>query len=208
MPSLQSIFISTATLASCLLGAFAVPVPTSGKSVSSLNVPLNGLVAPKGLTLRYVALGLGTQNYTCSDTSSAPVSIGAVASLYDASSLLANAPATIPSLAALAYSVSNSLGLPTLGHHWFSASGVPTFDLEAANPRAFLSAKKVASVPAPSSSIANSVPWLYLTDDGRGVSRNVKAVYRVETAGGGAPATCTKVGVITVRYAAEYWIYN
>lgn len=100
------------------------------------------------------------------------------------------------------------MGLPTLGHHYFTVSGTPTFHLEAAQPAPLvLSAKKVASVPAPALSVPNSVDWLYLTDDGKGISEGLKAVYRVETAGGKAPSTCSKVGDIQVKYAAEYWFY-
>lgn len=111
-------------------------------------------------------------------------------------------------LTALSYSTGSSLGLPTLGHHFFSASEIPSFDLEAAIPRAFLSAKKSASVAAPTLSLPGSVAWLYLCDDGRGVSKNLKAVYRVETAGGSAPNTCTEVGNIEVKYSAEYWFFD
>jgi hypothetical protein len=66
----------------------------------------------------------------------------------------------------------------------------------------------VANVPAPKGSIQPSVDWLFLQDDGRGVSKNLKAVYRVETAGGSAPATCSSAGVVKVPYAAEYWFYG
>lgn len=203
MPSLTTLLLAMATF---LLSTSAVP--TVPKPRTALSVPLNGLPAPSGLTLRYVALGLGTQNYTCPNTTTAPISIGAVATLYDATALLTAAPSAVCTLPALAYSTDSSLSLPTLGHHWFSAAGVPTFDLQAAIPRAFLSAKKEASVAAPAGSVANSVPWLYLVDDGRGVSVGLKAVYRVETAGGAAEGTCTEVGVVTEKYAALYWFYD
>ncbi|KAL1310524.1 hypothetical protein AAFC00_000808 [Neodothiora populina] len=188
--------------------ASSLPYGYTKRSVKLCDPPLNGLPSPVQLRFKYVALGLGTQNYTCANTSSSPVATGAVATLYDATSLLSNAPEVIPVLPPLAYSTSSSLGLPTLGHHFFSASSVPTFDLQAANPPAFLSAKKVASVNAPSASVPNSVAWLYLADDGRGVSKDLKAVYRVETASGSPPETCTKVGPIEVKYSAEYWFYE
>lgn len=184
--------------------ALALPAPRTTSAQNT--VPLNGLPAPGALNLKYITLGVGTQNYSCSAKGAVPVAIGAVADLYDASLLLSPAKSSlIPSFAAVAYSTHTWFGLPTLGHHWFSASGVPTFDLES---RGFLSAKKVASVPAPSGSISPSVDWLFLQDDGRGVSKNLQAVYRVETAGGSAPATCSSAGVIKVPYAAEYWFYG
>ncbi|KAK5999630.1 hypothetical protein QM012_005287 [Aureobasidium pullulans] len=182
----------------------ALPTPSTTSDLNT--VPLNGLPAPGALSLEYITLGVGTQNYSCSAAGATPTAIGAVASLYDASLLKPLAKSSlIPSFAAVAYSTHTWFNLPTLGHHFFSAAGVPTFDLES---HGFLSAKKVASVPAPSGSINASVPWLFLEDDGREVSRNLKAVYRVETAGGSAPATCSAAGVIEVPYAAEYWFYG
>ncbi|KAH0360560.1 hypothetical protein KCU65_g9330, partial [Aureobasidium melanogenum] len=200
----------SSTIARLLLAFFfatiAQALPTPSTTSNQNTVPLNGLPAPGALSLEYIALGVGTQNYSCSATGATPTAIGAVASLYDASMLKTPARSSlIPSYAAVAYSTHTWFNLPTLGHHWFSAAGVPTFDLES---HGFLSAKKVADVPAPAGSIAGSVDWLFLQDDGRGVSKNLKAVYRVETAGGSAPATCSKSGVIEVSYAAEYWFYG
>lgn len=184
----------------------ALAVPTPSTTTAQNTVPLNGLPAPGALSLKYITLGVGTQNYSCSATGAVPTAIGAVADLYDASLLLASAKSSlIPSFAAVAYSTHTWFNLPTLGHHFFSAAGVPTFDLES---HGYLSAKKVASVPAPKGSIQPSVDWLFLQDDGRGVSKNLKAVYRVETAGGSAPATCSSAGVVKVPYAAEYWFYG
>lgn len=208
MSSLYSILVVVATFLSCISTTSALPSAYSKRSTKTVQIPLNGLPAPSNLTLKHIALGLGTQNYTCESATSTPVAAGALATLYDATSLLSNTPVVLSTFPALAYSLGSSMSLPTLGHHWFSADSVPTFDLEAANPRAFLSAKKVDSVAAPASSVPNSVPWLYLTDDGRGVSKNLQAVYRVETAGGSAPSTCTKAGNIAVKYAAEYWFYG
>ncbi|KAI4724217.1 hypothetical protein E4T49_08042 [Aureobasidium sp. EXF-10728] len=184
--------------------ALALPTPSTPSNQNT--VPLNGLPAPGALSLKYITLGAGTQNYSCSAAGAVPTAIGAVADLYDASLLKSPARSSlIPSFAAVAYSTHTWFDLPTLGHHWFSAAGVPTFNLEGC---AFLSAKKVATVPAPSASIDGSVDWLFLQDDGRGVSKNLKAVYRVETAGGSPPTTCSSAGVVKVPYAAEYWFYG
>lgn len=43
--------------------------------------------AVNGTTLKYILLGFGIQNYTCETTESAAAAIGAVAMLYDATSL-------------------------------------------------------------------------------------------------------------------------
>ncbi|KAI5195870.1 hypothetical protein E4T39_08026 [Aureobasidium subglaciale] len=192
---LLAFFLATASL--------ALPTPSAANQNT---VPLNGLPAPDTLSLKYITLGVGTQNYSCSAAGAVPTAIGAVADLYDASLLMSPSKASlIPSFAAVAYSTKTWFDLPTLGHHWFSAAGVPTFDTES---RGFLSAKKVAGVAAPKGCIGSSIDWLYLQDDGRGVSKNVQAVYRVETAGGNPPATCSKAGVVKVPYAAEYWFYG
>ena len=210
MYSLISLFTLSTLFSTQLIHAY--PTTCIGTncpvSVSQPNsIPLNGLPAPTGLTLKYIALGLGTQNYTCASATSAPTSIGALAVLYDATflALPISAP-LIPKYATLAYNTHSSLGLPTIGHHYFSAQGVPTFSLEAANPSpALLSAKKVANVAAPADSVKSSIDWLELVDNGLGLSKGLKAVYRVETAGGAAPASCASAGVVTVQYAAEYW---
>jgi hypothetical protein len=188
------------------LSAMTMAMPTPSTTSAQNTVPLNGLPAPGALTLKYITLGVGTQNYSCSAKGATPVAIGAVADLYDASLLLSPAKSSlIPSFAAVAYSTHTWFNLPTIGHHFFSAAGVPTFDLES---RGYLSAKKAGDVLAPTSSIQPSIDWLFLQDDGRGVSKNLQAVYRVETAGGVAPATCSSAGVIKVPYAAEYWFYD
>ena len=217
----------------------------------TLTVPLlSGLpTPPAGLTLKYVALCLGTQNYSCPSTTTTgassassssptstspqtptPIPIGALATLYDATHLLLSTsvldPAALPalthSLPCLADALNMSLGLPFLGHHYFDGLSRPTFDLTAASPPAFLSAKKVADVPAPVGTGlqqsckgrdgAAAVDWLMLEDCGDGLSRGgVSVAYRVETAGGKAVGVCAagQMGEVVVSdYAAEYWFYG
>jgi hypothetical protein len=195
---LLALFMATISL--------ALPTTTTTSTTKQNTVPLNGLAAPSNLSLKYIALGMGTQNYSCSAANAIPKSTGAIAVLYDATLLASpSSAALIPAFASVAYSMRSWYGLPTLGHHFFSASGVPTFDL---GGKGFLSAVKVGGVPAPVGSLPGSVDWLDLIDDGRGVSRGLKAVYRVETAGGSAPAVCSKAGVVKVDYDAEYWFYG
>lgn len=78
-----------------------------------------------------------------------------------------------------------------------------------------LVAKKLANVPAPADAAtgpndAGAVDWLELGDTGAGFSfGGVSVGYRVETAGGKAPATCSgKSGVFTVPYVAQYWFFG
>lgn len=184
-------------------------------------LPASALPPPPG-TLKYIALGVGTQNYTCatSTSSSIPVAIGAVATLSNIRTLVQVNPASVPSIPVLALKTAeltgtNAQNLPTLGKHFFNAAGKPTFDLTGGSPPARLTAKKVAAVPAPAGSYAGAqnegaVPWLYLTDSGQGLSfGGITDVYRVETAGGAAPANCAGMaGAFEVQYAAEYWFYG
>jgi len=194
-------------------------------------LPTSTLPAPpSGLALKYIALGLGTQNYSCpSTTSTPPLAIGALATLYDAthlfsttSSLGATALSILTcGLTCLADSLNSSLSLPRLGHHYFDAVGRPTFDLSLADSSAagsgpLLSAKKSASGPAPSGACkgrnkAEAVDWLMLVDNEAGLSRDVSVVYRVETVGGKVVGVgCDGSGSATVGsdYAALYWFYG
>lgn len=102
------------------------------------------------------------------------------------------------------------------GHHYFSDSTTPTFDLVTSNGDfgVTYSKKKSASVaPAPvgKSSIIGygNVPWLQLQavvlSGSEGV---VQEVYRLNTAGGTPPPTCAgQQAQFVVQYAAEYWFY-
>lgn len=262
-------------LSTSVITALSIPSPhdsldrrqnINANNQQTLVLPSSGLPAPANLTLKYVALGLGTQNYSCiiptttasstptitatttasvnvniaakskstttppaySTTTTAsptltPSAIGALATLHDATSLLSrpttNLTTAIPSLACIANTLSYSLGLPVLGHHYFTSTGTPTFDLKAVD--ALLSAKKLADVPAPPTSDGEGgcvgregqgpVDWLMLGDDGTGRSfGGLKAVYRVEVAGGKSlGCEGVEVGeVVTSDYAAEYWFYG
>lgn len=105
--------------------------------------------------------------------------------------------------------VEGDMTFPVIGHHYFTAAGVPTFDLNTRSKILF--SKKVASIPAPASANVGpdgtgAVPWLKLVDAGSSVG--LSEVYRIVTAGGKAPATCADTNPISVQYAAEYWFYG
>ncbi|KAF7544397.1 hypothetical protein G7Z17_g9993 [Cylindrodendrum hubeiense] len=100
----------------------------------------------------------------------------------------------------------NGLDLPFLGHHYFNAAGVPTFDL---GSQIFFGTK-LDSVAAPSSAYSGpdgtgAVAWLQLGDTGASVG--ISYVYRVLTAGGNAH-TCTEAGNDSTSYTAQYWYYG
>jgi Protein of unknown function (DUF3455) len=165
----------------------------------------------------FVAIGRGTQNYTCASPSATPVAVGAVATLFDFTSMAYTSEEKLHqtvrklvylSLATILKSL-KSTPFQILGHHYFSANSIPTFNLSREND--ILYAKKIASINAPTDADigpdkTGAVPWLAL--DNNGGSIGLQEVYRVETAGGKAPPLCTSQGNLTIEYAAEYWFYG
>lgn len=240
---------SSAILVSLLTAttAFAAPQPfrsyinreTNSKVLSKIDLPTSTLVAPASdLELKYVVVGDGTQNYTCATTpnspSATPATAGAVATLYDASTILSMGPETAQSLmeqslTALVLSLTSTYGITpdkfpgplqmkAVGNHYFAAGAIPTFDMHGEKPSAQIQCKKNGDVKAPSNSFAGmngegAVDWLQLLDLGNGYSSGTSLeggdVYRVETAGGMAPATCENYsGGVEVPYAALYFLYG
>ncbi|KAF2842085.1 hypothetical protein M501DRAFT_988350 [Patellaria atrata CBS 101060] len=235
------LLFSSAINASPVLSRRAATVPLS-------SIPLPKEAGPGGLPplgdneLKHIILGLGTQNYTCADSTanSIPASVGAVADLYLLDPILtssAQAKILIPLIPPMALQFSkflpkkggkppspmaklslpnNGIAAPKLvyGSHFFNSNG-PMFDLFKSVPIEGLSAKKDKGMTAPARSCKGTksegaVDWLYLIDNGLGVSYGgVSVVYRLETAGGKAPANCKRNGsgayTIEVPYAAEYW---
>lgn len=176
------------------------------------------------LTIKAIVFGRGIQNYTCnaSTPTAAPLAIGAVASLFDATPLLPLLPPTAgkevldllpPFLVCFPLSSLTSSSLPQIGVHYFDAAGVPTFDLGSIG---LLKSKKLKGIGAPEGASKGpedqgngAVDWLaLLAKDGCG-SRGLGEVYRVQTAGGKPPMTCEgQPSVIEVQYAAQYWLYG
>ncbi|KAF2258943.1 hypothetical protein CC78DRAFT_89080 [Lojkania enalia] len=220
-----------------------IAVPTYGKpqpqphqpgSLTSLakKAPKSDLPAPPaGLVLKFVGLGLGTQNYTCltGDETVAPGTTGALAKLYDIGAKLNSDPLAswkISSLSGLALSLSsNSMLLDTylkfsgyekvLGDHFFTEN-IPTFALSkvAMSPYPLAYVTKDSAVDAPKSACPGTksegaLQWLKLSDkDGRSQG-GVNTVYRLETAGGNKPVVCKgQKQTFEVPYAAQYWVYG
>ncbi|KAJ6102330.1 hypothetical protein N7486_004757 [Penicillium sp. IBT 16267x] len=170
-------------------------------------------------TLKFLALGRGTQNYTCASLQSTPIAVGALAVLFDASPLLANIPsALLNTLPDYALEMSPAfVPLTPAGHHFFDSTGTPNFDLYIAG--LYLKGMTTATIPA-AAPLASSglplpetspVPWLYLTAKYDGVgSVGLTSVYRVEVAGGEPPATCEGITGTTfqVQYSAIYAFYG
>ncbi|KAI9694772.1 MAG: hypothetical protein M1822_000388 [Bathelium mastoideum] len=174
-----------------------------------------------GLNLRVIALGVGTQNYSCEETpnwaNSTPATIGARANLYDVTQLFTTNPERIGNITEQALLANDGLNNTLIGEHFFTYVGstlTPTFDLDGHAPAYFLSAVKADSETAPKAAYEGmdgegAVPWLLLTSDSSGLTEGLSEVYRVETAGGAQPATCAdKDGPFEVPYSAEYWFYG
>ena len=216
----QSTCLPTPDLASKISGFLARATQKTVPPNSTLPAPI------ANLTLKYIALGLGTQNYSCptSSADAVPTAIGALANLYDTTdaivgmAAMAMAPVAtvsrvLSTITCEADSHDSAAQLNQIGQHYFDAAGTPTFDLSPEN--LLLKAKKIDASNAPGGACVGrdggaAVPWLMLQDDGTGRSRGLGQVFRVETAGGSAPPTCegAPVGTLTRDYAALYYLYG
>lgn len=185
-------------------------------------VPLPGV--SKGLTLKHVAIGRGTQNYTCDTTNAtaAPVQVGALATLFNASCLAATYPELLHMLPKMALQFQltedeakmGPANMAISGKHFFTNDTTPFFNLN--RPALELGeapCQKLNGTAAPTDAPVGlkgetAVPWLkLLTRDG--ATGDMQEVYRVETAGGSAPAVCKdQPAEFTVEYAAQYWFYE
>jgi len=170
--------------------------------------------------LKHVAIGRGTQNYSCGAIeTAAPVALGAVATLYNASCVASTNPDLLSTLPDVALQfklkdISKDTLPPNLaisGQHYFSNLTTPVFNLDtAAMDLGFAPCAKNNSEPAPAGAAMGqddegfgAVAWLkLLTRDG--ATGNLKEVYRVNTAGGKPPTTCAGMpATFEVGCAAE-----
>ncbi|RPB24600.1 hypothetical protein L211DRAFT_837530 [Terfezia boudieri ATCC MYA-4762] len=214
---------------------FQVPRCNPGKY--NLKLPL-GEGSPKltdagSLKLKLLAIGHGTQNYTCADSTakSKPVANGAYAELYDVSCFPSVIPGILNWLPYLFLHKPRAIPvekLPKVGvHYFYPDASTPVFDVNevtATAKKGRFVGMKSENITAPSGANTGVAPnafgavdWLKLvsTDNVRTASGRVfasngyKAVYRVETAGGRPPATCQgRPTHFEILYAAQYWLYN
>ncbi|OAX36774.1 hypothetical protein K503DRAFT_772207 [Rhizopogon vinicolor AM-OR11-026] len=217
-----------------VLGSYANAFPMGRQfsaccdlSNARLQVPSNQtqLVAPT-YAPSYIALGVGTQNYTCNTSSSAYILYGAVAELFDTSCLYGtpafdSAPTVVYDAWSAAYDLVTpqelitTLGLlpnPTvLGQHYYVPNPVgtglsPKWDFTssgatAGNPNAYVIGVKVGDLPSSNSSnidnlMINGIEGELATE-----------IFRVESNGGQPPSQCSDAN-ITVKYTAQYWFFN
>lgn len=184
-----------------------------------------------GLILKHVAIGRGTQNYTCdtSNTTAAPTAAGAVATLFNASCIASAYPDLLNMLprVSLAFNLTASPAYPKnlvpassnsrlapgnyviSGHHFFTDATTPFFNLDTDSLQlGTIPCSKNASVAAPTGSAVGqqgekAVTWLKLSAK-EGATGRLQEVYRVETAGGSSPSTCAGMPAsFQVEYSAQ-----
>jgi len=182
----------------------------------------NAIVAPT-YAPQFIGLGVGVQNYTCNTTSSTYASVGAVAELIDISCLYdtdefdtiainifkawSNAPSSVTTQEVIAVLGNASI---VLGQHYY-VPGSPllpkwdfTSDAEQGNPDAFVVAAATGSIPSPDGK--HDVTWVQLKNV---QGRLADSVYRVKTAGGVPPTSCTAGdSPLSVKYTAQYWLFG
>ncbi|KAJ9616672.1 hypothetical protein H2200_000391 [Cladophialophora chaetospira] len=202
------------------------PSRTCDLSRAAMPIAPTPLPFPPGLVLEHVAVGRGVQNYTCANATAIPTAAGAVAKFYNTSCIAADYPdllGLIPNLA-LQYPLPPNPTAPLepadlqlSTHHFFSNATTPVFAFDAVtSPKlGTVFAAKGNSSEAPANAVAGvsgagngAVPWLYLTSRPT-TQGDIKAVYRLNTAGGQPPATCANMpAAFSVDYAAIYWFWK
>ncbi|CAK7264072.1 hypothetical protein SEPCBS57363_000885 [Sporothrix epigloea] len=188
-----------------------------------------------GLFLKHVAIGRGTQNYTCDadNATAVPIAAGALATLFNASCIAATYPDVLNLLprVVLPFNLTNNditadetrlfpTNLKLSGHHYFETATTPFFNLDTFTahmgrlPCAKNNTQKAPSATAIGSETDNrgqqgepAVPWLKLVAKA-GATGGLQEAYRLQTMGGSAPSTCAGMpAAFTVQYAAQYWFY-
>lgn len=151
--------------------------------------------------------------------------MGAIAKLFNASCVAADYPDLLELLPGLALSIPvpsgpdsplepSDLGLSS--HHFFSNTTTPVFafDVSTGPELGRVAAQKAHDSVAPANALVGvdgkgngAVPWLHITARST-TEGNIKAVYRLTTAGGSPPTSCGNQGsAISVDYAAVYWFW-
>ncbi|KAG8731692.1 hypothetical protein FRC11_002898 [Ceratobasidium sp. 423] len=180
---------------------------------------------PDGVKPEYVALAIGTQNYTCAATGNY-TSGGALSMLIDISCLYGSDRKLFEETQDFAYNLlstsgDNMLTLKqieavvgyysyVLGEHYFipqDGAIAPKFDFsksQGENDDTFVVGRQVGGTPSPEGS--QNIAWLELERTSGQLS---KYIFRVNTRGGQPPQSCDKEGQnITIPYTAKYWFFN
>ncbi|CRK34590.1 hypothetical protein BN1708_006425 [Verticillium longisporum] len=156
----------------------------------------------EGLTLKHVAVGRGTQNYTCDvgNATAVPQAAGAVASLFNVSCIAVAYPdllALIPKVS-MQFNLSTEPLLPGANNHRLGPSNAVF-----AGDHFFYDAK---------------TPYFHIREGDREIgdtycglnstAGDIQEIYRLTTAGGSPPSSCAgQPESFQVQYAAAYWFY-
>ncbi|KAK4104814.1 hypothetical protein N658DRAFT_417996 [Parathielavia hyrcaniae] len=192
--------------------------------LSSVSLPAGAsTMAPpsEGLVLKHIAIGRGTQNYTCNPATpgDAPKANGAVATLFNASCAVATSMELAAALtrAALYFDLAQSETLGRLspsnlgrsGVHFFTDSTTPFFNLDSSAWKlGEIPCAKQGSAPAPQDAPRGlsgepAVAWLKL-DAKPGATGGLQEVYRLFTVGGSPPATCEGLpSTFEIQYSTQ-----
>ncbi|KAH6917751.1 hypothetical protein BKA70DRAFT_103 [Coprinopsis sp. MPI-PUGE-AT-0042] len=223
------LFTIIASLAGYIAAASATAIPLTGCDLSGVkieNFP-SALPAPTS-PLSFVAIALGTQNYTCTDAGTYTAA-GAVAQMFDISCLSRTplgpgipdlvwnvwekAPAFLTTEAIISMVMPSKSSL-ALGHHYFLTNPItgqgisPKWDLTSQGPYkgnadAYVVAARAGGAPAPVP--ARDVDWLALNAVQGSLATQV---YRTDTRGGHPPKSCTPGAKTAVKYVSKYWLYG
>ncbi|KAG0150075.1 hypothetical protein CROQUDRAFT_668768 [Cronartium quercuum f. sp. fusiforme G11] len=185
--------------------------PDFPKNASAYN-----LTIPEGSHLKYLGVGFGTQNYTCSLASGTPLwkPVGALAELRDITNITTD-PITFARAAIKRDAKEKLADYPVLAIHYFvprKPAPLPAFFF---NPEIvpddkkgdFVVATKIGAMPSPHHPTRN-VAWLALRVIEGDVARYV---FRTNTHLGVAPSPehCTSEGQeVDRKYSALYWFYS
>ncbi|CAE6482422.1 unnamed protein product [Rhizoctonia solani] len=206
-------FTSVLTVVALVASTLAAPAQTCGCDVSAaqLSLPSSSEISiPEGVKPKYITLGVGTQNYTCSSAGTY-VSAGALATLVDISCAYASDPYLFKEVQVWAYNlypewqVAAKPYTTVIGKHYFiSQSGAiaPKFDF-AQSGKGYTVVKKIGGAPSPDGS--KNVDWLELQNTSGSLA---KYVFRVDTQGGQPPASCKAGQTVVVKYTAKYWLFD
>jgi len=185
-----------------------------------------GLPPPsEGLVLDHIALGRGTQNYTCADNTagSKPVAAGAVAVLFNVTCMAGPYGGLLDALPAIALkypfpTAEQIIGSDArdffLGEHYFEGNATttapvtPFFNLNTEVAEYGMVGLGLQTKNDAKSDPANNVMNLKLAQKNRDGCR-VQEVYRLNSAGGQPPKTCEGLPkTFEVQYATEYWFWS
>jgi len=203
----------------------------AGCSLSGAHVDIPAgqttLTPPSGV-LNWIGLGIGTQNYTCANTSTYSVNV-ALAEVFDIScaynsSIFPNLTSKAitkwehaPAKVTAAKIISAFNGNPhVLGQHYYVPNPVtgvgnsPKWDFTSSaaykgNPNAFAVGAKTGDIPSPAGK--TDIDWVQLKVVAGDLATTI---YRTDTQAGVPPSSCTfgSSPPVEVRYVAKYWFYG